>query len=397
MVSSASSPAVLNARLTSEKLALEAELRNSRRAIRDLRQENATLVDRVSELEDAQRELHAHLKRLLAGRHGIPSLAPGQGLLFELSTKDVASSIEELGAPSANQDESVQLDAEDALVPDAEEPEAKAAKKSRPRNTRRVDESNLRREVRRSELAPEDRRCPETGVELVETDTKVTTELGYQSAELYLIEHHQVIYGPAPEVAKERKIEPILAPPPEPAVEGVTANAALLAWLLCQKYVLHLPLYRQEDAFARLGVRLSRKTLCDWVMKCAFALRPVAVEIERQIRDGPVLQIDDTPIKVKRPGPGGGKEKVRQSYLWVLKNPAVDGVVFRFTEGRSTGDVASLLKPAEDFHAVEVFVGDGYQANRSGAREAGLDVRHAACWAHVLRKFRPVTTRLLKD
>jgi|GEM_PF-3682358 len=33
------------------------------------------------------------------------------------------------------------------------------------------------------------------------------------------------------------------------AVEGVTASPALLAWLLYQKYALHLLLYRQEDAY----------------------------------------------------------------------------------------------------------------------------------------------------
>lgn len=246
----------------------------------------------------------------------------------------------------------------------------------------------MRREIRRSELPADERRCPETGVELVETGVRVTKELGYKSAEFYLIEHQQVVYGPRPEVAKERRIEPLLAPPHEPAVEGVTAAPSLLAWLLCQKYVLHLPLYRQEDAFARLGVQLSRKTLCDWVMKAAFALAIVAREIERQIRAGPVLQLDDTPIKVKRPGPGGGKSKVRQSYLWTLTNPEVTGVAFRFTEGRSTNDVASVLGPADDAKAVEVILGDGCRANVSGAREAGINVVHAGCWAHLLRKFR---------
>lgn len=185
-----------------------------------------------------------------------------------------------------------------------------------------------------------------------------------------------------------RSIEPRLASAHEPAVEGVTAAPSLLAWLVCQKYVLHLPLYRQEDAFARLGVRLSRKTLCDWTLKTAFALSIVAREIERQIRAGPVLQLDDTPIKVKRTGPGGGKQKVRQSYLWTLTNPQVAGVAFRFTEGRATEDVASVLGTAEDCKAVEVLLGDGYRANVSGAREAGIDVVHAGCWAHLLRKFR---------
>ena len=337
MVFASPSSALLSARLTSEKVALEARLRESTKENRDLRQKNATLVDHVSQLEETQRELRDHLKRLLGGR-GVPTLAPGQELLFADTPEGLSSGIEGLIAPDSESEVLPELDPADVSVPDAESASDPAPKKPRPRDRRKVDESNLRREVRRSELPPEDRRCPDTGVALVETGIKVTTELSYQSAELFLVEHQQVVYGPAPDVAKERKIESLVAPPPLAAIEGVTASASLLAWLLCQKYVLHLPLYRQEDAFARLGVRLSRKTLCDWVMKCAFALGPIVREIERQIRAGPVLQLDDTRIKVKRPGPGGGKEKYRQSYLWGFDNPVVSGVVFRFSEGRSTND-----------------------------------------------------------
>jgi transposase len=383
------SPALLNARLTSEKLALEEKLRGLTRRNRDLEQQNAALADHIAALEETQRELRAHLERLLAAGAKIPTIAPGQGTLFDDALGELTATIEGLAAPTPEPGEAVELSEEDARVPDAEEADGPAPKKQpRARNRRRIDESNLRREVRRSELPAEQRRCPETGVELVETGVEVSTELAYERAELYLIEHHRIVYGPAPEVAKERRIEPVQAPAHQPAVEGVTAAPSLLSWLLTQKYLLHLPLYRQEDAFARLGVRLSRKTLCDWVLKCAFALTPVAREIERGIRAGPVLQLDDTPIKAKRAGPGGGKRKVKQSCLWVLVNPAVPGVAFRFTEGRSTADVASVLGSANELGGVEVLLGDGYRGNVSGAREAGLDVVHAGCWAHLLRKLR---------
>ena len=390
MASVAPSSALLNARLTSEKLALEERLRDVTSKNRDLEQRNATLADRIVELEKTQRDLREHLAHLLAVGAKRPTIAPGQGRLFDDSNVDgITAAIEDLASPATEEAEVVELEGDDVLVPDAEEPEKPSrSKPPSDRNRRKLDESNLRREVRRSELPVDARRCPETGVELVETGVKVTTELGYRSAELYLIEHHQVVYGPAPEVAKERTIEPLLAPPHEPAVEGVTAAPSLLAWLLCQKYVLHLPLYRQEDAFARLGVQLSRKTLCDWVLKSAFALAIVAREIERQIRAGPVMALDDTPIQAKRAGPGGGKPKVRQSYLWTLTNPEVPGVAFRFTEGRATEDIASIFVLADDAVGPEVLLGDGYRANVSGAREAGLEVVHAGCWAHMLRKFR---------
>lgn len=386
MASSVPSPALLNARLNSEKIQLEERLRKSDREKRDLEQTVAALVDENSTLRERESELVQQLKRYMRGNSRLsPTIAPGQTLLFADTADLISEAIEGILAPEP--EPIAELSAEDSLIPDAEEPEPKR-KKTADRKKRQRDESNLRREVHRIELTAEERRCPETGVELVEVDVKVTTELDYRSAELFLIEHHQVVYGLPPEVEQERKVSPLTAPAPSPAVEGVTATAALLAWLLCQKYVLHLPLYRQEDAFARLGVRLSRKTLCDWVLKAAFALHPISVAIARAIRAGPVLQLDDTPIKVKRPGPGGGKDKIRQSYLWTFANPDVTGVLFEFTIGRSTSDLAGLLKPRVEVAGVEVFVGDGYAANRSGAREAGLRVEYSCCWAHLLRKFR---------
>lgn len=98
-----------------------------------------------------------------------------------------------------------------------------------------------------------------------------------------------------------------------------------------------------------------------------------------------MLALDDTTIQVERSGPGGGKERVRQSNLWTLTNPDVRGVAFRFTEGRATDDVASVLVTVDDVGLEVLFCG-GHRANVSGAREAGLAVVHAGCWAQMLRK-----------
>ncbi len=160
----------------------------------------------------------------------------------------------------------------------------------------------------------------------------------------------------------------------------------LLTHLIIQKYAFHLPLYRQEEVFQQAGLFIARSTLCDWVLKAAFALRPIARAIEKAIRAGPVLQLDDTPVKCLT---GKGEKNkdgkaIRQAYLWSFVNPAVPGVAFRFTEGRSADDLAPLLVGAR----ASVLLGDAYAANKAAARKAGLDFEYAGCWAHVLRKFK---------
>lgn len=388
MQSAVPSTALLNKRLTAQVAELEAQNKEQRRENRQLHESYALLADTNEQLRKIQAELQAAVNHLLKGRGGAPPMiAPNQGVLFDEDAQaalDRANALidGDMGEPLP------EVADEDKDVPDGELADDKPQAKKRQPSKRKIDELNLPRETVRSELPEEERVCPDTGVALIETGTRVTTSLDYRQAQVVVVEHHQVIYGPGPEIAAERKIEPVSAPAPVMAVEGVTASASLLAWILCQKYVLHLPLYRQEDAFARLDVRLSRKTLCDWFLKSAFALQPVASEIERQIRAGPILHLDDTPIKCKVASETSQRTKVKQCYLWAFANPAVSGVVFRFSRGRATHDLADILGSHGDVGSIEVFVGDGYATNRSAAREAGYEVRHAGCWAHVLRKFR---------
>ena len=266
-------------------------------------------------------------------------------------------------------------------APDGETSDDSIRGRNKPRKrAKKTDMSQLPRETVLHELPEEQRICPITGIQLVPVGEEVSEELDYVAAELRVLEHHRIVYGPPAKIAKDRQIAPIVAPAPVQPLEGCKASASLLAYLLIQKYLFHLPLYRQEEVFQQAGLFIPRSTLCDWVLKAAFELAPIARAIEASIRAGPVLQLDDTPIKCQA-GKGQGNF---QAYLWSFVNPGVPAVAFRFTRGRSTADLSPLLVGA----SVSVLLGDAYAANKSAAREAGLDVEHAACWAHVLRKFR---------
>ncbi len=39
-----------------------------------------------------------------------------------------------------------------------------------------------------------------------------------------------------------------------------------MAYVMSQKYVESMPLYRQEKQFERLGIELSRQTLANWML-----------------------------------------------------------------------------------------------------------------------------------
>jgi transposase len=52
------------------------------------------------------------------------------------------------------------------------------------------------------------------------------------------------------------------------------------------KYDDHLPLYRQQQQFERLGVNFPRQTLCDWTEKWAAWLQPIVREMKRELLAG---------------------------------------------------------------------------------------------------------------
>lgn len=54
--------------------------------------------------------------------------------------------------------------------------------------------------------------------------------------------------------------KPIIAPLPPSLQDRGIATPALIAEVLDNRFVCHLPYYRQSEMFARLGVRLHRKT-----------------------------------------------------------------------------------------------------------------------------------------
>ena len=67
---------------------------------------------------------------------------------------------------------------------------------------------------------------------------------------------------------------------PSQPIEKSTAGASLLAQVIVAKYADHQPLNRQEKQFERLGVDLSRQTMCGWVAQSAQLLEPLYEELK---------------------------------------------------------------------------------------------------------------------
>lgn len=336
-----------------------------RRAIHELRSALKSLKHDFALLEK-------EMERLLAGRRGQPLIEEGQGTLF--------------GGPGTSEGSDPEIEAaleHASEAPDGETAEDPIKARHKPkRPARKLDASALPRERVDHELPEEERVCPRTGERLVPVGEKVTEELEYTPAVLKVVEHHRAVYGAPEEVAEERHVEEVVAPEPPRPLEGCKAGAGLLAQILVQKYMQHLPLYRQEEVFQQAGLWIPRQTLCDWVLRAAFELRPIAWALMREVRAGPVLQLDDTPVKCR--GPKGSGHHL--AYLWTFVNPEVEGVVYQFTPGRGAEHIEPFIEGLEGY-----LVGDGYSGHFAAAKAVAGSIVHGGCWAHALRKFREAT------
>ena len=85
--------------------------------------------------------------------------------------------------------------------------------------------------------------------------------------------------------------------PSHPIPRGF-AGPSLLAMVLVSKFLLHQPLNRQSDAYAREGVEIDTSTLADRVGACVVALDPIVQAIRAHVLRAERIHADDTTVPV---------------------------------------------------------------------------------------------------
>ncbi len=178
-------------------------------------------------------------------------------------------------------------------------------------------------------------------------------------------------------VIKLRQSGKLECPPAPSAVfEKSYADVSLLAGLLVDKFVYHLPLYRQHLRLQAAGINLSRQTLTNLVTRTVDLLEPVYHSLLSSVMQSRVIAMDETPIKAGRVEPG----KMKTAYFWPVFGDK-DEVVFPFSTSRAHGTVREVLG-----RFTGTLLSDGYEAYARYA-EREKSVVHALCWAHTRRKF----------
>lgn len=227
-----------------------------------------------------------------------------------------------------------------------------------------------------------DKRCA-CGADLSRIGEDVCEKLDYVPATVQVIRHIRPKYVcKCCEGVEDDGPTVKIAPPAVQLIPKSIATEGLLAHIAVSKFADSLPLYRQQKIFGRLGVDLSRATMANWMIQAAERCQPLIELLIEEIRSGPLINIDESPLQVlKEPGRGN----TTKSYMWVfcggpLSAPAI---LYQYHPTRSGQKALGTLDDYKGYIQTDGYSGYDHLTGNPG-------INHLGCLVHVRRKFMEV-------
>jgi transposase len=202
----------------------------------------------------------------------------------------------------------------------------------------------------------------------------VTEILDYIPPELYVRQYIRPKYA-AP--LGDGYSTVITASLPGRMMEKCMAGEGLLAQMIVDKYVDHLPVHRQLQRYERMGVHIAQSTSNDWFRDTLNQLTCLYEAHKRQTLATGYLGADETPIKVLDEDKKG---KTHRGFYWVYYNSEQGLVLFDYRPGRGREGPNDILEGFQGYLQT-----DGYSAYEDFDKRPGIVLMH--CMAHARRKF----------
>jgi len=228
-------------------------------------------------------------------------------------------------------------------------------------------------------------------VEVIEVESPVLTGPEADQFEIIGMKSlHRLAQRPAslvvlrydqPVVKRKGSLEIITASVPAGVFE--VADVSFLVGMLVDKFMYHLPLYRQHQRLAHAGITLSRTTLTNLGKLSIELLRPIVASQLRPVLESKTLAMDETPVKSGR----SGKGKMKTGWFWPVLGDQ-DEIVFTFANTRAKAHIEKVLA----LHFNGTLISDGYTAY-AGFTKA----RDDRVGVHPARDIDELTPRLWKE
>jgi transposase len=237
------------------------------------------------------------------------------------------------------------------------------------------------------DLALEDKLC--CGKEMVRIGADTCEKLRIKPTEILVEEHIRYKYTCKICEGLERKVGAVkIAPlPPQIIPQGI-ATPSLMAYIITNKFVDALPFYRQKKIFARLKIEFGRGTMAHNIIQVAGRCNPLMELMEKEIRSGPLIQIDETTVQVmKEPG----RPNTSKSYMWVFRGGSWDHpiLIYQYHPTRSGDAAKEFIKDYKGYVQTDGYAGYDFLDKMEG-------ITHCGCLTHVRRNFADVIKAKIK-
>ena len=179
-----------------------------------------------------------------------------------------------------------------------------------------------------------------------------------------------------PVVKKKSTQQLITTAAPANVLERSFADVSFLAGMILDKFLYHLPLYRQHQRLELNGIKVARSTLTNLCNRSIALLIPIYQAQLENVLLSRVLAMDETPVKAGRKTKG----KMNRAYFWPLYGEQ-DEVCFTFSLSRG---MRHVLEQLGEFKGT--LVTDGYGAYEQFCKH-NPSLTHAQCWVHSRRYF----------
>lgn len=219
----------------------------------------------------------------------------------------------------------------------------------------------------------------EDTTDMVQMGQEVSETLQYEPSRYYI--RRIVRLKNAPKVSPQPVEEPVriaIAALPQSGFGKCMAGTGVIAQVLIDKYVDHLPLYRQLQRFTREGIDIAPATLDHWA-KLGMQRINLLYDYQKElILKSKYLQCDETTLKVLDKDKKG---TTHLGYIWAYHDPLGKQTLFKYEASRAGKYPLDMLKDFTGYLQTDGYAGYNGLSNRK-------DIVHLACWAHARRKFK---------
>ena len=203
---------------------------------------------------------------------------------------------------------------------------------------------------------------------------EVTEELEYRPATLFVNQYRRRKYVA---MGTDEKTAIVCGKLPSRPIEKGIAGPALLAHVIIEKFLWHIPFHRQWQRFASRGIKIPASTMGDWCAQVARLLTILYDELKKRTLASGYIQADETHIKVLE---SEKKGSTHRGYYWLYRAVLQGIVLFDYQPGRGKAGPARMLLDYKGWLQTDAYAAyDGFED------KAGIFL--VGCLAHVRRYF----------